>query len=170
MDDQIINRVSNSPLLTIDLEEFRPEGIRLFFDLKQILEDNLIVRENKIRQFIKEHDWHQYSNKFVAVGCSSEAILPFWANLLIVNALNPYVKKVIIGNMAELEIVLFEKVLNELDFSKYQDKPVIIKGCSDSSIPHSAYSFLINKLQGIAKKISYGEACSSVPIWKSSNN
>ena len=94
-------------------------------------------------------------------------ILPSWAKLLIAASLKPYAKKFVIGDLQQLETVLFESVIEKLDFSKYINKPVIIKGCSDTSIPESAYGFLINKLQGVAKKISYGEACSSVPLWKS---
>ena len=93
--------------------------------------------------------------------------MPSWAKLLIAASLKPYAKKIVIGNLEQLETVLFESVINNLDLTKYIDKPIIIKGCSDLSIPESAYGFLINKLQGVAKKISYGEACSSVPLWKS---
>ena len=167
MNKTIVNRVSNSSLVTIDLEEIRLKGVRSFFDLKTILDQGVILRENKIRDFIKVNDWSKYSNQFVAIGCSSEAILPSWAKLLIAASLKPYAKKIVIGSLEQLETVLFECIINELDFTKYTNKPVIVKGCSDSSIPDSAYGFLINKLQGIAKKISYGEACSSVPLWKS---
>lgn len=167
MEKPIVNRVSNSPLVTIDLEEIRLEGVRFFFDLKDVLDKGIILRENKIRDYIENHEWSKYSNQFVAIGCSSEAILPSWAKLLIAASLKPYAKKIVIGNLEQLETVLFESVINNLDLTKYIDKPIIIKGCSDLSIPESAYGFLINKLQGVAKKISYGEACSSVPLWKS---
>ena len=167
MNNPIVNRVSNSPLITINLEEIRLEGVRYFFDLKSVLDKGIILRENILRDYIKKHDWKQYSNQFVAIGCSSEVILPSWAKLLIAASLKPYAKKIVIGDLQQLETVLFESVIEKLDFSKYINKPVIIKGCSDTSIPESAYGFLINKLQGVAKKISYGEACSSVPLWKS---
>ncbi|MDG2371790.1 MAG: DUF2480 family protein [Flavobacteriaceae bacterium] len=167
MDEPILNRVSNSSLITINLEDLRIEGIRFFFDLKNIMENGVIIRENKIREFIKEHDWTQYSNQFVAVGCSTEVILPSWAKLLIATSLKHFAKKVVIGNLEQLETVLFERVISELDCTEYQNKPIVIKGCSDQTIPDSAYGFLINKLQGYAKKISYGEACSSVPLWSS---
>lgn len=166
-EESIVNRVSNSSLVTINLEEIRIKGIRFFFDLKNILDDGIILRETKIREYIKNHDWTKYTNQFVAIGCSADVILPSWAKLLIAASLKPYAKKVVIGNLEQLETVLFETVINQLDFNKYLNKPIIIKGCSDSSIPDSAYGFLINKLQGIAKKISYGEACSSVPLWSS---
>ena len=167
MNNPIVNRVSNSPLITINLEEIRLEGVRYFFDLKSVLDKGIILRENIIRDYIKKHDWKQYSNQFVAIGCSSEVILPSWAKLLIAASLKPYAKKIVIGDLQQLETILFESVIEKLDFSIYINKPVIIKGCSDTSIPESAYGFLINKLQGVAKKISYGEACSSVPLWKS---
>ena len=167
MNEPILNRVSKSSLETIDLETYRLKGNRCFFDIKNVLENGLVLRENIFRKYVKMHDWSKYSNQFVAIGCSSNAILPSWSKLLVAASLKPYAKKVIIGSLEQLETVLFEKVLNEIDFSKYLNKPVIIKGCSDLSIPESAYGLLINKLQGVAKKISYGEACSSVPLWKS---
>ena len=167
MNEPILNRVSKSSLETIDLEKYRLKGIRFFFDIKNVLENGLVLRENIFREYVKMHDWSKYSNQFVAIGCSSNAVLPSWAKLLVAASLKPHAKKVIIGSLEQLETVLFEKVLNEIDFSKYLNKPVIIKGCSDLSIPESAYGLLINKLQGVAKKISYGEACSSVPLWKS---
>jgi len=167
MDKPIVNRVSNSPLITINLEKIRFEGTRCFFDLKNILDKGVILRENKIRDYVKNHDWTQYSSQFVAVGCSSEAILPSWSKLLIAASLKSYARKIVIGDLEQLETVLFESAINQLDFTKYNNKSIIIKGCSDPSIPDSAYGFLINKLQGVAKKISYGEACSSVPLWKS---
>ena len=152
MDKPIVNRVSNSPLITINLEKIRFEGTRCFFDLKNILDKGVILRENKIRDYIKNHDWTQYSSQ---------------SKLLIAASLKSYARKIVIGDLEQLETVLFESAINQLDFTKYINKSIIIKGCSDPSIPDSAYGFLINKLQGVAKKISYGEACSSVPLWKS---
>ena len=99
MEKPIVNRVSNSPLVTIDLEEIRLEGVRFFFDLKNVLDKGIILRENKIRDYIENHEWSKYSNQFVAIGCSSEAILPSWAKLLIAASLKPYAKKIVIGNL-----------------------------------------------------------------------
>ena len=167
MKNNIVNRVSNSPLITINLDELRLKGQREFFDLNILLENELIVREKKIRDFIRDYNWNKFSNKFVAINCTSEVILPSWTKLLIISSINPYAKKVIIGSMENLETILFKEVIDKMDFKIYKDKAIILKGCSDPKIPDSAYGFLIEKLQGIAKKISYGEACSSVPLWKS---
>ena len=165
--EPIYNRVTNSPLITIDLKEYRPNEIRFFFDLKDVLDESKLIREKNIRQFIKEHDWKKYSNQFVAVGCSLDIVIPSWTKLIISASIKPYSKKVVIGNLEQLETSIFEEIINNIDFDKYLNKPVIIKGCSDVYIPDSAYGFLISKLQHFAKKISYGEACSSVPLWSS---
>ena len=165
--EPIYNRVANSSLITIDLEEYRPEEVRFFFDLKDVLDESNLIREKNIRQFIKEHNWKKYSNQFVAVGCSLDILLPSWTKLIICAAIKPYAKKVVIGNLEQLENSIFEEVINNLDFNIYLNKPIVIKGCSDIYIPDSAYGFLINRLQQVAKKISYGEACSSVPLWSS---
>ncbi|MBL29937.1 MAG: hypothetical protein CMC81_01655 [Flavobacteriaceae bacterium] len=165
--EPIYNRVANSPLITIDLKEYRPKESRFFFDLKDILDESKLIREKNVRQFIKEHDWNKYLNQYVAVGCSLDIVLPSWTKLIICAAIKPYAKKVIIGDLEQLEISIFDEIINNFDFNKYLNKPVIIKGCTDTYIPDSAYGLLINKLQQFAKKISYGEACSSVPLWSS---
>ncbi len=165
--EPIYNRVANSPLITIDLKEYRPKESRFFFDLKDILDESKLIREKNVRQFIKEHDWNKYLNQYVAVGCSLDIVLPSWSKLIICAAIKPYAKKVIIGDLEQLEISIFDEIINNVDFNKYLNKPVIIKGCTDTYIPDSAYGLLINKLQQFAKKISYGEACSSVPLWSS---
>ena len=165
--EPIYNRVANSPLITIDLKEYRPKESRFFFDLKDILDESKLIREKNVRQFIKEHDWNKYLNQYVAVGCSLDIVLPSWTKLIICAVIKPYAKKVIIGDLEQLEISIFDEIINNFDFNKYLNKPVIIKGCTDTYIPDSAYGLLINKLQQFAKKISYGEACSSVPLWSS---
>ncbi len=166
MAEEIINRVASSKLITIDLEDYYPNGTRAVFDIKDWLFQELILKEKDFRQDVKNHDWSQYENSFVALTCSSDAIIPSWAYLLLTTELSLYAKKVVIGNLELLETVLYQGIINELDVSSFKDKPVIIKGCANKPIPPSAYTLLIEKIQPIAKTIMFGEACSTVPLFK----
>lgn len=165
---EIVNRVANSKLLTFNLEEIYPKGERVSFDISQWLMEGIVLRESDFREKAKEHDWSQYKGKFVALFCSTDAIVPGWAYLLLSLHLAPFAAKVTVGTLEELESILFAELLQNMDLSEYKDKPVIIKGCSHKPIPQNAYVLLAQKLQPIAKSIMYGEACSSVPLFKKS--
>jgi hypothetical protein len=102
----------------------------------------------------------------VAIHCSTDAIIPAWASILVTVYLSPFAKKVVVGNFIDLETSLYQEILPTLDYSKYEDKPVILKGCSKKPVPESAYIMAIKKLQPFAKSIMYGEACSAVPLYK----
>ncbi len=166
MAEEIINRVANSKLITFDLEEIYPKGERISFDISQWLLEGIVLRESEFRNKATEHNWSQYQDKFVALFCSTDAIVPGWAYLLLSLHLAPYAKKVTVGSLDELESILFTELLQNIDVSEYIDKPVIIKGCAHKPIPQNAYVILAQKLQPIAKSIMYGEACSSVPLFK----
>ena len=170
MPEKIVNRVANSKLITIDLEDFFPEGERILFDIKKWLFAEQILKEKDFRKFVKDHDWKGYQDKFVALTCSSDAIIPSWAYLLITVSLSPYAKQIIIGNLKELETSIFQRIVSEMPVKDYNGKPIIIKGCSNKIIPETAYSQLINKLTPFASSLMYGEACSSVPLYKKKNN
>lgn len=162
----IINRVSNSKLRTFDLEEIYPEGERVVFDIKDWLFHEIILKEKDFRDSVSKHDWSQYKNSFVAITCSIDAIIPSWAFMLISSELTPFANKVVIGNLELLETVIYQELISFLDFKDFANKPVIIKGCADKPIPNSAFAFLIAKLQPIAKSIMFGEACSTVPLYR----
>ncbi|WP_347373446.1 DUF2480 family protein [Aequorivita sp. Q41] len=166
MSKEIINRVANSKLKTFDLEEIYPKGERVSFDISQWLLEGIILRETEFREKAKAHAWSQYQDKYIALYCSTDAIIPGWAYLLLSMHVAPYAKKVTVGNLEELESILFAELLQQIDISEYKDKPVIIKGCAHKPIPQNAYVLLAQKLQPIAKSIMYGEACSSVPLFK----
>jgi hypothetical protein len=166
MAEEIINRVVNSKLKTFDLEEIYPEGERIVFDIKDWLFQELILKEKDFRAFVKKHDWSQYKNSFVAVSCSVDAIIPSWAFMLVVSELTSFANKVVIGDLELLETAIYQELISFFDFKEYIDLPVIIKGCSNKPIPNSAYAFLIEKLQPIATSIMFGEACSTLPIYK----
>ena len=166
MTDDIVNRVANSKLIAIDLEDFYPEGKRLVFDIKDWLFEGLVLREKDFWQHVKTHIWSQYQNNYVALTCSTDAIIPSWAYMLLTIHLEPYAKKVLVGDLESLEISIYQDIIADLDVSEFKDKPIIIKGCSNKPVPINAYLLLSSKLIPVAKSIMYGEACSSVPLYK----
>jgi hypothetical protein len=166
MPDEILNRVANSKLITLNLEDYYPKGNRVLFDIKDWLFEGFVLREKDFRNQVAEFDWSQFQDAFIALTCSSDAIIPGWAYMLLSIQLEPYAKKIIIGNLEALETSIYQDVLNDLDVSKYEDKPIIIKGCSNKPVPQNAYIMLATKLKPVVKSIMYGEACSSVPLFK----
>lgn len=166
MAEEIINRVAQSALTTINLEDFYQEGERVVLDIKDQLFQGLILREKDFREFIKTNDWTQYEGKFVSVVCSADAIVPTWAYMLIASKLESVAQFVIFGDLKELETVLFFNALQNFKPEEFEDKPIVIKGCFDKPIPVSAYMELTRRLTPHAKSIMYGEPCSTVPIFK----
>lgn len=168
MAEEIVNRVAQSKLITFNLEDYYPKGQRFLFDLSQWLFEGFVLKEKDFRDQAKAHDWSQYRDQYVALNCSTDAIVPAWAYMLISTYLEPYAKKVVIGDLENLESHLYQEVIENMDVSDLKDKPVIIKGCSNKPVPKNAYIFLIKKLQPVVKSLMYGEACSSVPLYKQS--
>ena len=166
MSDEIVNRVANSGLVNFDLEAYYPKGQRQLIDLKDWLFEGLILKEKDFRQAVKDYDWAQHQDQYVAIDCSADAIVPVWSYMLISNAISPYAKKVVKGNIEDLESLIFHELINALDTKPYENQRVIVKGCSNLPIPVSAYIAITNKLSPVVKSIMYGEACSSVPIYK----
>lgn len=166
MPDEIINRVANSKLITLDLEDYYPKGERVLLDIKDWLFEGFVLREKEFRNYVYEHDWSQYQDQYVALTCSTDAIIPGWAYMLISIHLEPFAQQVIIGNLEDLETSVYQDIINSLDVSEFKGKPIIIKGCSNKPVPQNAYIMLSKKLKPIAKSIMYGEACSSVPLYK----
>ncbi len=164
--DEIINKVANSALEVFDLEEYYPSGIRTEIDIAQWLEEGFLLKEKDFREALKNHDWSQYQNQFVAIFCSTEAILPAWATILVTVYLQPFAKKIILGKRSEIDTLLYLEILNQMDYSIYLNKPVILKGCSKKPVPESAYVLAVQHLQLFAKSIMFGEACSAVPLFK----
>ncbi|MCR9263447.1 MAG: DUF2480 family protein [Flavobacteriaceae bacterium] len=166
MEKEIVNRVAQSKLVTFDLEDLYPSGERRVLDIKDWLHEGFILREKEFRIHVEEHDWSVYQDTYVALHCSTDAIVPGWAFMLVASRLNPYTKKVVVGSLEDLETSLYQTLLDQLDVSPFADKPVIIKGCSHKPVPENAYIMAITKIQQVAKSVMYGEACSSVPIFK----
>jgi hypothetical protein len=166
MENEIVNRVSNSQLVTFDLEELYIPGERVLFDMKKLLYQELVLREKDFRDFIKSHEWTQYQDKLVAITCSADAIVPTWAFMLVSSSLQPYAAQVVFGNLLDLETDLFQQSLDKVDWEKYRNAKVVIKGCSKIEVPVSAYVLATNRLRPIALSIMFGEPCSTVPIFK----
>ncbi|MBA3970612.1 MAG: DUF2480 family protein [Bacteroidetes bacterium] len=166
MEDEIINKVSQSGIVTIDLETFYPEGERFLFDIKDLLFQGLILREKDFREYIRNEDWNKYQDKYVALTCSADAIVPTWAYMLLATQLEPVAKRVVFGDLEVLETLLFNDILNKINIPDYADARVVIKGCGDLPVPKAAYVQITNLLRPVAKSIMYGEPCSTVPLYK----
>lgn len=166
MSKDIVNRVEKSKLISIDLEDYYMPGERHQIDLKDWLVDELYLKEKEFRTAVKNHNWNKYKNAFVAINCSSNAVIPPWAYMLISTQLSSYAKKTVIGNLIDLEAKIFEDEIEKIDLQSFNNKSIVIKGCSNNKVPTSIYYMFSAKLMPIAKSIMYGEACSSVPVFK----
>ena len=166
MAEEIVNKVTNSQLKTIDLEDFYPKESRTIIDIKNWLFHELILKEADFREHLKNHNWSKYQNQYVALTCSSDAIIPSWAYMLITTYLSTFAKKVIFGSLKDLETAIFQEIINNFKVEEFLDKQVIIKGCANKPIPETAYIQIIEKLQPIVKSLMFGEACSTVPLYK----
>lgn len=162
----IINKVANSSLISINLEELYPEGERVLLDIKDQLFQGLVLREKDFRDFIKATDWSQYQSKYVAIVCSEDAIVPTWAYMLLAISLEPYAQKVVFGNLDALEQSIWDEIFTQFPFTDYQNAKVVIKGCSKHPVPVYAFTEVTRRLRPIASSIMYGEPCSTVPLYK----
>lgn len=168
MNKEIVNRVANSKLVTIDLEDLYPSGTRMTLDISPWLMEGIILREKEFRQQLDDHDWSIYADAFVSIQCSTDAILPGWAFMLVAIRLNEVAQKAVIGSQEDLETILFSEIITQIDTAPYEGNPIIIKGCTNKPVPANAYVLLSQRLQPLVKSIRYGEACSSVPLFKKS--
>lgn len=164
--DEIINKVEQSGLITLNLEDYYDQSKRVFIDLKEHLYEGLILRERDFRAFVKNNDWSQYQDCNIAIDITSDAIVPAWAFMLVASAVSPFAKTVIKGSLEDLNKHLFTQALQTINLEELQNKFVIVKGCSNRPVPESTYVELCTLLQPIVKTLSYGEACSKVPLYK----
>ena len=166
MEEVKTNKVSESGILTLDLEEYYPKDETVVFDMKDYLFMGLILKEKDFREALKNVDLTPYTHKNVALTCTADAIVPMWAYMLVSSYLQPVAKDVVFGNADFLHQTLFLKNIAAIDRAKYTDKRVVIKGCGDLSISENAYVAITQLLRPVAKSIMYGEPCSTVPIYK----
>lgn len=165
MAKEIINRVATSALQVIDLEEFYPEGPRTLLSITDFLDDGILLREQSFRERLASKDWTSYKSHFVAVHCPEDILVPQWATLLVVAYLQPLAEAVVVGTLADLERYLFAEKLAAFDTTPYENGLVMIKGCANKPVPQQAMGVLAAKLVPVVRKLSYGEACSSVPLY-----
>ena len=166
--EEIVNKVAQSGLITIDLESFYPEGERVLLDIRDVLFQGMILREKDFREYIKQEDWSRFAGKYVAITCSADAIVPTWAYMLLATQLEPVAKRVVFGTLETLETILYSEILSRINPGDYRDARVVIKGCGNLPVPKAAYVQITSILRPVAKSIMYGEPCSTVPLYKKS--
>ena len=165
-EEEILNKVAQSGLVSLDLEAFYPTGERAVFDLTDWLYEGMILREKDFRERARIHDWATYAGKHVAITCTADAIVPLWAYMLVSSELQPFAATVVQGDLEKLESVLYRQFMDAHDFSQYEDKRLIIKGCSKKPVPTDAFVEFVKRAQPFAKSIMFGEPCSTVPVYK----
>lgn len=168
MSDIIENKIQKSGLLTLDLEEVKPKWQIEGFDLASVLWEGLVLKEKDFRSFLKENNWNEYDGKSVYIHCSSEAIIPTWAYMLLTDSLRDHATHIYVGERSGLMHQLWLQFVGEIEVDKYQDQRVVIKGCSDEAIPNDIYAQLSSKLLPVVKSLMFGEPCATVPVFKRS--
>lgn len=166
--DEIINRVALSALKVFDLEEYYVPGERVLLDIKDQLYQGMILKEKTFRDFIRSNDWTRYRDKFVAITCSEDAIVPTWAYMLLTTALEPFARIIVFGDLEDLEVKIFCDSLSRVDWRQYENAKVVIKGCSKVAVPTAAYVEATRLMKPFASSIMFGEPCSTVPVFKKS--
>jgi hypothetical protein len=161
-----LNKVAESGLITIDLEEWYPKDKVVVFDLKEYLFRGMIIKEKEFREQLKATNWEQYRNHTVAITCSADAIIPSWAYMLVGSYLQPVAKHLAIGSEAEAQKQAFLQNIQQINPESYRDQRVIIKGCGDTPIGEFAYLEITRLLRPVVRSLMYGEPCSTVPVYK----
>lgn len=164
--EEIRNKVAESGLITLSLEDFYPAGNRMELDIAPWLFEEMILKEKDFRAYLKEHDWSKYQDAYVAVYCSADAIIPQWAYMLLGTYLQGIAREIVFGSREDLELLLMDRSLHLVDWEIYRDQRLIIKGCGDLPIPPQAYLRIASLLKPVVKSLLFGEACSTVPIYK----
>ncbi len=166
MEDVIINKVAQSGLITLDLEKFFPSEEVVFFDLKNYLFMDLILKEREYREALKNVEWKKFEGKNVAIGCTTDAIIPLWAYMLAVTYLQEFASDIVFSDETQMINTLLLKNIQKINAEEFEGKRVVVKGCGDKKIPESAYVEVTKILYPVAKSIMFGEPCSTVPIFK----
>ena len=165
-DPPIINRVASSALITFNLEDYYTAGERAELDIKPWLWQELVLKEKDFRESVKQHNWHQYEGKYLAIHCSADAVIPTWAFMLVCIYAEPFAKQVVIGNSEDLETTLFRQSLSQIDWQQFATAKVVVKGCSKVQVPIAIYAEATIQLRKVAASIMFGEPCSTVPLYK----
>lgn len=166
MEEKIVNKVTESGIITINLEDYYHPGERIVYDLKANLYQELILREKDFREFIKSNNWSFYTNKNVALICTADAIIPTWAFMLLVSKIAPFANLVVVGSLEQLENALFESALSKINLLQYTGAKVVVKGCGQVPVPTFAYGEITRLLLPVVSSLMFGEPCSTVPVFK----
>ena len=166
MEAEFVNKVSESGIITLDLEDFYPKEETAVFDMKDHLFMGLILKEKDFRETLKNLDLTPYKDKNIALTCSADAVIPVWAYMLVASYLQPVAKEIVFGDADFLHKTLFLKNIAQINSEEYKDQRVVIKGCGELPISETAYVAITNRLRPVAKSIMYGEPCSTVPVYK----
>lgn len=166
MEDMIVNKVAESGIITIDLEDFYPGETIIGIDIKQWLFMDMLLKEKPFRQSLKENDWTAYQDKLVAIFCSSDAIIPRWAYMLLATYLSPVAADIYIGTPEQMAMHLIQTRIDSMDLEPYLNKRIILKGCGKKEVNAAVYFAMTKRLLPHVQSIMYGEACSSVPVYK----
>ena len=164
--EPIENRVADSEIQVFNLADLWDDRPVTELDISAFLVEGLMLKEKEFRQGVKEHDWSQFEDEHVALYCSTDAIVPTWGYMLIASKLRDVAASTTFGRAEDLRREYYVRALEDVDWSAYEDRPVVIKGCGSDVVPEMAYVRATQKLQAVARKLMYGEPCSSVPLWR----
>ncbi len=166
MTGEIINRVANSNLITIDLADYAPTSAIKILDIKDFLFEGIFLKEKEFRTSLKEFDFSAYTNKTVALNCSTDAIVPMWAFMLIASYLNNIASEIHFGTKKKVFQTIFTSNIDAIDATEFENKKVIVKGCGHIKLTEALYIAITKKLQNVVSSLMFGEACSAVPVFK----
>ena len=166
MTEEIINRVANSNLITIDLSDYSPKRNIAEIDIKDFLFEGVLLKEKEFRSSLKEFDFSAYTNKTIALNCSTDAIVPMWAFMLVTSYLNTSNSEIHFGTKKKVFQTIFTANIDAIDASEFEGKKVIVKGCGQVPLTEALYIAITKKLQNTVSSLMFGEACSAVPVFK----
>ncbi|HIE74061.1 MAG TPA: DUF2480 family protein [Flavobacteriales bacterium] len=166
MSNEIVNRIANSSLITIDLADYAPKQSIAVLDIKEFLFEGIFLKEKEFRTALKEFDFSIYKNKTVALNCSADAIVPMWAFMLLTSYLNNSATEIYFGTKEEVFQKIFSDNIDAIDATEFENKKVIVKGCGQVPLTEAPYIAITKKLQTIVSSLMFGEACSAVPVFK----
>jgi len=163
----LINKVAQSALVTLDLEAYFPKAEEIvLIDMKDFLFKGLILREKEFRESVKQKNWSEYKGKYVVISCSTDAIIPMWAYMVLSAQLSPYAIDIANSDPSHAAEIFLYRNLARLDFEQFRDQRIVIKGCGEKQVPEAAYVQITQALVPIAQSVMYGEPCSTVPVFK----
>jgi hypothetical protein len=164
--EPIRNKIAESELLVLNLEDYWDGRPVREFDIAPFLYEGLILREKPYREALANLDWQDFADAHVGIVCSSEAIVPTWAFMLAASHLEETARDVTFGPVVTVRDTFFDRTFARMDWEEFRDRIVVVKGCGSDVVPLSAYVGVIGSLQKVAKKVMFGEPCSTVPLWR----